>query len=358
MAEASRLKVATDLSIARHGPSGSLRWAVGLTRAIQQRDDVDVRPWYGPVRRRWRGPLRRLVNAAQDRIFYESLLPTAAKRWGADVLLMPVNLTARRTRIPQVVSILDVNFLVEPDTYDPWFRAYATRMFTRAARDADVVTTISCHSRSQIGAALGIDPERIEVTYPGLDPPPARRGASPLPGPYALFVGATEPHKNIGLLLDAWSSAKAPAVPLVIAGRPGRAHGDLAERAARLGGRVRLIGAVTQRELEAYYAGATVFVFPSLTEGFGYPPLEAMLRGVPVVSSSATALPEVLGDAALYHEAHDVDALLRHVHALLGDRDLQQRHRDAGRRRAARYTWQATAERMVQLLRSATEVGT
>lgn len=356
-AETPSLRVTADLSILRHGPSGSARWASGLVRALSDLPEIEIRGWLGPPRRRFRGPVRKIVNAAQDRLFYEALLPAAAWRWGADVLLMPVNLSARRTRLPQVVTIHDVNFLIEPDSFDPWFRAYATRMFARAIRDAAVITTVSASSRWQLHEHLGVPMDRVEVVYPGLDPVPEVTSPAPLDEPYALFVGTTEPHKNVDLLLDAWSAHPVPALTLVVAGRPGRAHDALAARAARLASRVVMTGELDQAALERWYHYASVFLFPSLTEGFGYPPLEAMARGVPVIASNAGSLPEVLGDAARYHNPHDADALRRNLESLLGDTQAREGLIARGRMQAARFSWAAAAKSMGAAL-SAAVVGT
>ena len=350
-----RLRVATDLSILRHGPSGSARWATGLVRALAERDDIEVRGWLGPRRHRFRGPVRKVLNAAQDRFFYELLLPDAARRWAADVLLMPVNLTARRTRVPQVVTILDANFLVVPEAYDPWYRRYASRMFARAVRDADEITVISAYSLSQLQRWFGLNAERASVVYPGLDPVPEGRLLPPLPQPYALYVGATEPHKNLGVLLDAWGERSNQRLPLVIAGRPGRAHEEIAARALRSNLDVILTGAVDHLTLERWYAGAAVFLFPSLAEGFGYPPLEAMARRIPVVSSSAGSLPEVLGDAALYHNPRDAEALRENVDMVLEDASLREQLIARGLARAARYSWSASAQGMMAAMLRAVE---
>jgi glycosyltransferase involved in cell wall biosynthesis len=346
----SPIRVAADLSILRHGQSGSARWATGLTDALSLVANIELRGWRGPQRHGWRGPMRRFVNAARERIYYELSLPRAAGAWGADVMLMPVNVTARRSSVPQVVTIHDVNFLAEPETYDPWFRAYASRMFARAGRDAELVTTVSAYSRERICEYLSIDPGRVRVVYPGLSPPRPTSGPAPIPDRYALYVGATEPHKNVGLLLDVWAGPRRPPLRLVVVGTPGRAHEAVVRQAEEIGDRVLIVGEVDEPTLERWYAGAEVFLFPSLAEGFGYPPLEAMQRGVPVIASRASSLPEVLGEAALYHGPRDPDQLAAQLDALLAAPELRARIVEAGLAQAARYRWDATALKMADLL--------
>ncbi len=343
------LRIAVDLSILRHGVSGSSTYATGLYAALRDIPSLELRAWRGPMRRRWRSPIRKPFNAAQERYYYEIGLPAAARRWRADVLLMPVNLTARRTAIPQLVSILDVNFLLQPDAYDPWFRRYATGMFARAGRDAEIVTTISEYSRKQISAHLGINTEKIRVVYPGLDSPSPNLLSAPLSDPYALYFGATEPHKNIDLLLRSWEG-RTDGLRLAIVGTPGRAHDSLREAARPFGDRVVITGAVDTSTRERWYSGATLFLFPSLTEGFGYPPLEAMQRGVPVIASHAGSLPEVLGDAALFHDPNDVAGLRHAVDRLIEDAALRRDLAEKGRTQAARYTWDRAADAMAKLL--------
>lgn len=345
------LRVATDLSILRHGISGTATWALGLSSALARLPDVTVRGWQGPRRRRRGGYLRKLVNALQDRAYYEILLARSARAWGADVMLMPANLSAARTRIPQLVTILDVNFLLVPDTYDPWYRRYATRMFARSVREADALATISRFSRDQICRFFGRASAEVEVIYPGLEPASPLDLLPPIPEPYALFFGPTEPHKNVSVLLQAWSLSPPPGVRLAIVGKPGRAHEEVLRAAQPLGDRVAVVGSVSDLEREAWYRGATMFLFPSRAEGFGYPPLEAMQREVPVIAADAGSLPEVLGDAALYHHPSDVDTLRTHIDRLLNDRALRASLVAAGLERASRYTWNASAEKVATRLR-------
>lgn len=359
----SPIRVLVDTSILRRPATGTARWVRGLTRGLVGEADVDVITSMGPTRIEWArtrsarpGPLDWLVrvpNVIRQRWWYESGIRRLAARERADALLMPANLSARRGRLPQVVAILDVNFLTEPATYESASARYLAWSFRRAVRDADALITISEFSRSEIARHLGADPAEITVVYPGLDPPASDVSAtSPLETPYALWVGATEVSKNLGILLNAWSSGAPGGLSLAIVGPPGRDHLALVERASKLGGQVILRGAVDEDELERWYRHAAVFLFPSRTEGFGFPPLEAMLRGVPVVAANAGSLPEVLGDAALFHDPDDDQAVRDQIEILLQDREVRDAQIRRGHDRAARFRWEVTGAKAASVLRS------
>jgi glycosyltransferase involved in cell wall biosynthesis len=341
-----------DLSISRHPPSGTMRWAGGLLAALRERPDIHVSAWPGPSRLRRGGPARKVLNLLLDELWLEVELPRRVGRDRSDVLLMPANVSSRRCRVPQVVAILDVNFLVAPGSYDRAYTEYARRRFTNSVGTARRITTISEYSRRQIVHHLGADPERIDVVYPGLSAPRVGRGAPPLARPYALYVGQTEPHKDVPTAIEAMRALGDIGIDFAIVGQPGRDH----ERVLALSASdltVHVVGAVSDSELEDWYAHASVFVFPSLTEGFGYPPLEAMARGVPVVASRAGSLPEVLGDAALFHEPGKAEDLALQVRRVLTDETLRRLLIQRGEDQVQRYTWQVSAERMAAILRLA-----
>ena len=345
------MKVVVDTSVLRRPHTGTARWANGLLEGLDQIPTLELKRADGP-RRIGNGLLFRPINVTLQVCWYGFGIRRLAANLGADALLMPAGHAAKRGGIPQLVAILDVNFLTAPGTYGPAFTRYTTWALKRSARAADRLITISAFSRAEISRHLNVDPERISVVYPGLNPPPGATSASPLDEPYALYVGATEPSKNLGLLLDAWSDASPAGLPLVVVGQPGQYHATLQKRAAGMGGRVMVRGRVDQDELEAWYRGASVFMFPSRTEGFGFPPLESMQRSVPVISSNCGSLPEVLGDAALYHDPDDAPAVRELVGRLMSDAELRHRQIDLGLAQAARYRWDTTAEQVAQLLAS------
>lgn len=342
------MKVVADTSLLRRPHTGVARWVNGLLDALDEVPTLEVMRAAGP-RRVGGGLIFRPINLSRQRWWYSFGIRRVARQWGADALLMPAGFAAGRGQIPQLVAILDVNFLTQPGTYDPLFTRFAAWAMRRAVRNADCLVTISAFSRSEIARHLHADPDRVTVIYPGLEPPPEGDFPRPIEGPYALYVGATQRHKNIGLLLDAWPQVRND-LKLVIVGQPGRDHAHLSERAAGMGGRVMLTGRVSQEALEAWYRHATIFLFPSLTEGFGYPPLEAMQRGIPVVASNAGSLPEVLGSAAGYHDPRDPVALVSAIDAVLDSESLRLERITRGYEQAAKYTWAHVAVEMTRLL--------
>ena len=336
--------------------AGTARWVRGLAHALQSVPSLNASLVMGLRRLRRGGRLHRAPNVALERWWYDIALPRLARRAGANVLLMPANLTARRGRIPQVATILDVNFLTEPGTYERTLVVYLTWAYRRAVHDAARLTTISMFSRSEIAAHLDVDPDAIDVVYPGLDPPAETAVDEPAhPGPYALYVGATERHKNPRLLADAWRRRSPGGLDLVIVGQPGREHDALVRAAERSCGRIHVRGRAGTDELERWYRHASVFLFPSRVEGFGYPPLEAMQRGVPVVSSTAGSLPEVLGEGAAYFDPDDSDALVRQVERVIDDAAARTALIQKGHEIVGRYRWDVAAERMAAILRDAAD---
>jgi glycosyltransferase involved in cell wall biosynthesis len=178
----------------------------------------------------------------------------------------------------------------------------------------------------------------------------ARRG---LPERMVLFVGTLEPRKNLPLLLEAYARLRQTGCThtLVVAGGKGWYYQAIEATVERLGLRDAVLfpGFVPDEELPLWYNAAELFVYPSLYEGFGLPPLEAMACGTPVITSNAASLPEVVGDAGVVVDAHDVTALARAMADLLGDAERRRRLRAAGLARARQFTWRATANRTAAL---------
>jgi glycosyltransferase involved in cell wall biosynthesis len=251
---------------------------------------------------------------------------------------------------PLVATVHDLAFRHHPDAYPAAGRRYHERSARIVADEAARILVPSEATARDLAGLYGVDRGRVTVTPLGVEPPaePDRAGAARLlrdlgvRGPFLLAVGTLEPRKNLPRLLDAFGQT-AGALPdhwLVVAGPVGwgprlRQPPDMA--------RVRLAGPVGDSVLHALYQAADGLAYPSLYEGFGLPVLEAMAHGVPVLTSDRSSLPEVAGDAALLVDPEDREAIAAGLLRLAGDTALRERLAAAGRRRAAGFTWRATA---------------
>lgn len=203
---------------------------------------------------------------------------------------------------------------------------------------------VSENTRQDAVRLLGIDPARIEVIYSGVSEVFFDAQAAPAPRPYALFVGTIEPRKNVDVLLDAWQSSRlSNDFDLKIAGPPGwSSQATLARLSAGLAG-VEYLGYVAEDELPGLTAGASVFVYPSLYEGFGFPVAQAMAAGVPVITSNVSCLPEVAGAGGMFVDPRSSAELVTALKSMLTSPSLREQHARAGRRLAERYRWQTCA---------------
>ncbi|GAA1886006.1 glycosyltransferase family 4 protein [Lapillicoccus jejuensis] len=248
-------------------------------------------------------------------------------------------------RAAGVLTVHDLAYLRHRSTVAAASLAYRELVPLGIAR-AGAVCTPSAAVREQVLDAYRVDPDRVHVTPLGVDPVWHRAQPDPevarrldLPGEYLLAVGTLEPRKNLATLVAAHrllSARREDVPPLVLVG--GEGWGE--SLALTPEDRVRLTGHLDDADLRALVAGATLLAFPSLDEGFGLPPLEALACGVPVLASDLPVTREVLGDAAAYGDAGDVeawaDALERALRDPVGDPGTR-------RERAARFTWEATA---------------
>ncbi len=222
-------------------------------------------------------------------------------------------------------------------------------------RRAPAIIAISHTTKRDLVEHLGVPEERIFVVYHGIDHdlfrPVERR---PIEEPYVLFVGSEHPRKNLVTLLRAFKLLKERdgrfrPLKLVKVGAAGGGEAPFRQRTlqamAELGleGDVVFAGVVPEEDLPAYYSGAECMVFPSLYEGFGFPTLEAMACGCPVIVSNAGSLPEVAGEAALVVDPLDPQALAEAMHQVLTDPSLRRRLVDKGLRRASQFTWERAA---------------
>lgn len=301
------------------------------------------------------------VCRARNQVFCEQAwLPWAVRSEKLDVVHYPAFPPAAVCPRPFVMTIYDGTLWRDPRGLSWKARLYMKPLTSLAAGRAARVLTISEFSRREIDVLTAAPPDRIlnaGIAVGGdFAPAPAEAAAVQakyrLPARFILFVGTLEPRKNIGALLEAYARfrrAGGADWKLVIAGRRGWGAVPVnpALRDMGLERDVFTTGYVDAADLPALYSLAGVFVFPSLYEGFGLPPLEAMACGTPVVCSNRASLPEAVADAGLLVDPTDPEALAGAIGAVLSDEALRARLRAAGLRRAAQLSWDAVARAAV-----------
>lgn len=315
--------------------------------------------------------------SARPRLFrlisQQALLPVAASGWRADVVhspsfIMPYLRGAAR----HVLTVHDMTSFSHPHCHIALRRCWLYRRVVLASlRRADVVVVPSQATRQAVLEFLpDLQPDRIHVTVPGIgeefrlcDPASVREVVErlKLPQPYILYVGTLEPRKNLPALVESYRrlvEAGAIKEHLVLAGKLGWGYESLVKQTQVpvLRGKVHLAGYVDRTDLPAVYAGARLFVYPSLHEGFGFPPLEAMACGVPVISTRSSSLAENLERAAELVAPDDIAGLADAMQRLLTDDALRARRQGQGLDQARQYRWEQTARETVKSYQAATEM--
>lgn len=306
-------------------------------------ENYQLRGWC--LRNRW-------VRAA----FQQVVLPAACEAMRVDVLHSPSFLAPRlRWRTRHLVTVHDMTFFTMRNLHSLMRRSILFRYTVkRCALQADMINVPSNATRRDLLELWPeVDERLVRVTKAGIGAEfssgestevKEHRCRLGLPEEYVLFVGTIEPRKNLQLLVRAFGRLKTGA-DLVLAGKLGWGYEALLAEVNKRGltSRVYMPGFVSPKDLPWVYRGARIFVYPSLYEGFGFPPLEAMACGIPVVATKGSALEENLRGAASLVSAHAADELARVMAWLLEDDQAWVAHRDAGLRRAAEFNWESAA---------------
>ena len=345
----SHIRVGFDMTFPQRNQAGSGAYARSLVAAVKAIAEVEALELSGPARSGIAGTLRWLASGAG----------AAVRASGAALLHCPSFVTPWNVRVPVVISVLDLSTRLFPHDYPLEWRVYERRFLPPRARAAAMVIAISDNTRRDVIAAYGIKPERIVTIYPGIDPEFSRAAPAQRPegAPRLLFPGAPIARKNLEAVLRCLAAAPAGSATsqarLEISGATAKRFPNHAATIASLGliHRVSWLGQVPREQMPGLMAGADAVVYPSLYEGFGFPPLEAMAAGTPVVAANRSCLPEILGDAALLVDPDDEAAFARALEEVLTRQELRERLIAAGRARAAMFTWARTAESTVDVYR-------
>jgi glycosyltransferase involved in cell wall biosynthesis len=360
------LRVALTIEQCWHRvPGGTAVAAIETARALTARADVDIigvaagHPQ--PAPEPWTPPIRVAQLPLPRPALYESWhrlrWPPVQHATGPVDVVHATTFAIPPKSAPLVVTVHDLAFLRHP----AHFTRRGLRLFRRglqlATQDAAVVLCASEATLHECRDA-GFEPSRLLKVPFGVD---ATRAAQSdvervkrrygLAEQYILWTGTIEPRKNLAGLMSAYRELDHD-IELVLAGPEGW-HEDLDARVRGLQDRVRTLGFVPKEDLAPLYAGASVFCWPTLLEGFGFPVLEAMAQGAPVVTSRGTSTEELAGDAGVLVDPHDPGSIAAGIRSVLEDEGLARKLRELGLARAAEYAWARTAELTVEAYRRA-----
>jgi glycosyltransferase involved in cell wall biosynthesis len=320
------------------------------------------------AQRRWGSQVRELrapfptPSVYLRALWEQTVVPAQAAAFGLDLYHSPNFVLPLGLGCPAVVTVHDL-FYLERSLHRRRNQLYLSVMTKLALQRATAIVAASEYTRRAVEARYPETAGRVEVVYVGVDRALRRPSAAEvtafrarvgLEGKYVLSVGTLEPRKNLVRLIAAFERmVEEGAVEhrLVLVGALGwKTEGlEQALEGSRWRERIHCLGHVSDEELACWYAGAEVFVYPSLKEGFGVPPLEAMTLGTPVVTSNSTSLPEVVGEAALQVDPYDVEGLAAAMLRVVRDESLAEQLRSAGLERARRFDWQETARRHIAI---------
>jgi glycosyltransferase involved in cell wall biosynthesis len=367
------MRIVLDIrTIDDHFP-GIGRYAFQLTRALareKDRGELVLLSNAGPANTRF--DLTALASEPDVRIIptpvrsftaMEQLrLPLALRKLSPTATHFPYMVMPYAAPRPVVLTIHDIIPLRLPHFFTLRQRLLYRASLSLALRTATVVISVSEATLSDLTSVFHLDASRLVVIREGVGEqfrPYHReemdhlRKIHSLPEQYILYVGSNKPHKNLPMLIRAWARLHAN-LPLVVAGSADPRFDEERREVERLGlaDRARFLGAVTEEDLPALYSGARAFVFPSLCEGFGLPPLEAMACGAPVACSDIPSLREAAGNAALFFDPRDCESLAYALERITRDESLREDLRARGLRRAAELTWHIAATKTLEVYRS------
>ena len=296
---------------------------------------------------------------------------TALKRLECDLVHIP-NLYSvpRMLPCPYVMTVHDVlQHMSRAREQSGFWRSFHFQMTKRVLAGAARIFAVSNFTRNEIEKLFEIPSDRVEVIYNAIDERFLHGHASEadrdliaqryqVTYPFLLYAGRISPHKNVVRMIEAFSALKTelerdqahPDLKLIIIGDDLSGNPDLRRTVVRSGVQhdVRFLGFVPIEVLRIFYDEAKIFVFPSLYEGFGLPPLEAMAHGTPVVTSNVSSLPEVVGNAAVLVNPENVFEIMRALHRTLMDKDLRCRMKERGYKQAARFSWETSVRRILE----------
>lgn len=374
------MRVAFNATALLSPMTGIGQYAHQLAKGLQQNVDIDLDLFYASGWRKeirsqplpnivsLKSLVRRFVPSSYElsRVFQQKFFTAGTRQAMNDIYHEP-NFLAFRFDGPSVITVHDLSWIRHPDMH-PVDRVRAMdKYFQPGLERASLILTDSEFVKRELIDVFSIKPERIKPVLLGVEalfrPQSSTETMTVLKqhqlvhGKYLLAVGTLEPRKNLQVALRAFMQLPAnfrKTYPLVLVGMKGWHTSELEKEIAPLvrAGQVRQLGYLPREDLATIIAGATTLIYPSVYEGFGLPPLEAMACGVPVIVSNVSSLPEVVGDTGLLIDPHDVDGLASAIQTLVDSPGLRQELSHKALQRSATFTWSRCVEQTVDAYRA------
>lgn len=250
----------------------------------------------------------------------------------------------------KIMTVYDISPILFPEVYPKNTARYYKYIFSKRLEVADKIIAISKNTKKDLIKQFQVSENKIEIVYPGIEP--KYKPIFKTKDKYILSVGTLQPRKNYAVLIRAFSLLKGDIEHnLVIVGKKGWKYKEIFKEVKKLGleNRVVFKGYLSDDKILRVYNDADLFVFPSLYEGFGLPPLEAMACGTPVLASNTSSLPEVIGDAGLMIDPHSAENLANAMYEMLTNNSLRQVLIKRGFKNVKRFTWEKTAEKTLEV---------
>jgi glycosyltransferase involved in cell wall biosynthesis len=365
------LRVAWDNNLAGQDNGGTGVYAAYLLEQLARTEDIRIEVLHGWRRRsHGRGIMSRGLGTVRNLLWTHKHLPSTLRKMRVDVLHAPAFVAPSRAPCPVVVTVHDITYLLYPSHFSRWWVTYMQMVMPPAMKSAAAVICGSEHSKRDIAKTYVIPLDKVHVVPYGVDHGRFHPGVAldrdwarslGICDGYLLHVGTLSYRKNIPALLQAIAYLRAKGKwgnrQLVLAGSESRGIKGAAEiletiQKLGLGNSVVLAGHVPDEHVPGLYARASILVMPSLYEGFGFPVLESMAVGTPVLASDTSSLPEVAADAAIFFPPNDQYALASAIEDVLENRRVAEELRRKGLKRAGEFSWQRTAQQTVAIYRA------
>lgn len=365
------MKIAIDISLAVGEGAGVSSYTLGLLEGLAAIDEENEYLLYSyvdsprpspsalPRKKNFRFQALKLKGEHWERVWWGADLPPKEALDPVDVIHSPFFNAPKEHHGSLVVTIHDISFLLYPQFHTEANRLHCLNGTLNAALYADRIIAVSHSTKQDLMNYFSVSEERIRVIhqaarniyYPERNVEFIQRTLErfEIYQNFVLFVGSLEPRKNLKNLMQAYADyvkSRSGRELLVVAGGKGWLNEDVYMLVSKLGleRHVKFLGYVQESDLRVLYSVAKGFVYPSFYEGFGLPPLEAMACGAPVIASNTSSLPEVVGDAAILIDPHNVEELFQAMRTVLLDDDLRLQMRKKSLERARLFSWEKTAK--------------